>query len=58
MEGSLALRALQLSAYSRAIDALRASGKNPEQTEQLIHSLQSVFKISEVRIVFTFRRRF
>ena len=48
MEGSLAVRALQLSAYSSAIDALRASGQSNEQTEQLIQSLQKVFKISEV----------
>ena len=58
MEGSLAVRALQLSAYSAAIDALRASGQNNEQTHKLIQSLQNVFKISEVNIFKIFTDRY
>ena len=52
MEGTLAVRALQLNAYSAVIDALRASA-NPNQQIiiNLIQQLRQVFKISEVRVL-------
>lgn len=49
MEGSLALRALQLRAYAAAIDALRVGGPNTPNAQQLIETLKRTFKISEPR---------
>lgn len=50
MEGTLAVRALQLNAYSAVIDALRASANpNHQMIIHLISQLRQVFKISEVR---------
>lgn len=48
MEGSLALRALQLKAYAAAIDALRVSDPLSPNAQQLVESLKKTFKISEV----------
>lgn len=46
----MAVRALQLNAYSAAIDALRASSNpNHQKTINLLNHLRNVFKISEVR---------
>ena len=48
MEGSLALRALQLKAYAAAIDALRVSDPLSPNALQLVESLKKTFKISDV----------
>lgn len=56
MEGSLALRALQLKAYAAAIDALRVSDPLSPNAQHLVESLKKTFKISEVRsFEFAFR---
>ena len=52
MEGSLALRALQLKAYAAAIDALRVSDPLSPNALQLVESLKKTFKISEVSFHF------
>ena len=57
MEGTLAVRALQLNAYSAAIDALRASSNpNHQKTINLLSHLRNVFKISEVIYQFIYDR--